>query len=206
MQNIFNSNKIYRTLCKRLSHSLLGEQKKYCFNQHAGHTHKKTKNTTQIMKKHLLIFLLLLCGFMTGTQVKAQNKLVINLNDGNTACFVLTERPKITFSGDSLCVVSPTTTIEIARIAVKNFTFEESEDYETSIDTPHNDVSITASENSITLKGLTDGETVTVYGIDGKVIAKATAVDGCCTIALDNLSSGIYLININTTTIKYLKK
>lgn len=158
------------------------------------------------MKKHLLLLLLLLCSFMTGTQVKAQNKLVIYLNDGNTACFELSEHPKITFSGDSLCVVSPTTTIEIARIAVKNFTFEESEDYETSIDTPHNDVSITTSENSITLKGLTDGEVITVYGIDGKVITKSIAVDGNCTIVLDNLSSGIYLININTTTIKYLKK
>lgn len=158
------------------------------------------------MKKHLLLILLLLCGFITGTQVKAQSKLVIYLNDGNTAGFVLSEHPKITFSGDSLCVTSPTTTIEIARAAVKNFAFEKSEDNENSIDTPNEDVSIITSENSITLKGLTNGEVVTIYGIDGKVITKSIAVDGCCTIVLDNFTSGIYLINLNTTTIKYLKK
>lgn len=158
------------------------------------------------MKRHLLFFLLLLCGFMTATQVKAQNQLVIYLNDGNTASFVLSEHPKITFSRDSLCVASPTTTIEIARIAVKNFTFEKFEGDDNSIETPRSEVNISTQGESITLTGLTDGETITVYGIDGKLITKATATNGCCTIALHNFTGGIYLINISTTTIKYLKK
>ena len=158
------------------------------------------------MKRHLLFFLLLLCSFITAAQVKAQNQLAIYLNDGNTACFVLSEHPKITFPGDSLRVDSPTTTIEIARSAVKNFTFEKFEGNENSIETPHSEVSITTLDESITLTGLTNGEIITVYSIDGKAMAKATAVDGCCTIALDSLASGIYLINICTTTIKYLKK
>lgn len=158
------------------------------------------------MKRHILFFLLLLCSFITAAQVKAQNQLVIYLNDGNTACFVLSEHPKITFPGDSLRVDSPTTTIEIARSAVKNFTFEKFEGNENSIETPRSEVSITTQGESITLTGLTDGETITIYGIDGKVIAKAVAVDGSCTIGLHNLTCGIYLININTTTIKYLKK
>ena len=158
------------------------------------------------MKRHLLSFLLLLCGFMAAAQAEAQHKLVIYLNDGNRADFVLAEQPKITFSGDSLCVTSPTTTVEIARVAVKNFKFEKYEENESSIEAPHSEVSITTRGESITLTGLTNGEIITVYSIDGKAMAKATAVDGCCTIALDSLASGIYLINICTTTIKYLKK
>lgn len=158
------------------------------------------------MKRNLLSFLLLLFSFMAVAQTEAQHKLVIYLNDGNRADFVLAEQPKITFSGDSLCVTSPTTTVEIARVAVKNFKFEKCEENESSIETPHSEVSITTRGESITLTGLTNGEIITVYSIDGKAMAKATAVDGCCTIALDSLASGIYLINICTTTIKYLKK
>lgn len=158
------------------------------------------------MKRCLLFFLLLLCGLITATQSKAQDKLVIYLNDGNTASFVLAEQPKITFSGDNLCVASPTTTIEIARIAVKKFAFEKCEENENSIETPHSDVGITTLEESITFTGLTNGEAVTVYSIDGKTITKAIAVDGGCTITLDSLTHGIYLISTNTTTIKYLKK
>ena len=158
------------------------------------------------MKRHLLSVLLLLCGFMAAAQAEPQHKLVIYLNDGNRADFVLAEQPKITFSGDSLCVASPTATIEIARVAVKNFKFEKYEENESSIEAPHSEVSITTRGESITLTGLTNGEIITVYSIDGKAMAKATAVDGCCTIVLDNFTRGIYLINLNTTTIKYLKK
>ncbi|MBQ5751402.1 MAG: hypothetical protein IIV89_01010, partial [Bacteroidaceae bacterium] len=120
------------------------------------------------MNRSLLSFLLLLCGFIAAAQAETQHKLVIYLNDGNTADFVLAEQPKITFSGDNLCVTSPTATIEILRVAVKNFKFEKCEENENSIEAPHSDINITTQKESITLTGLTNGEIITVYSIDGK--------------------------------------
>ena len=138
--------------------------------------------------------------------ISAQNCMVIDLSDGSTAHFALAEKPVITYSGENIKAVSATATIEVARSQVRSIRFEEEESNTAVGEIATENAAITANGNTITIEGIADGTRVTIFSIGGQAVATATATGGSCTICTDEFSAGIYIINYNNTTIKYLKK
>lgn len=146
-----------------------------------------------------LLFMLLAFG------AAAQNSLVIYLTDGSSAVFPLTEQPKITFEGENFKVVAEQATIEMPRADVKTFKFEERD--ATAIDEVANEAtSITTDGNSVTINGIAEGCAVRVFNTAGQVVIATTASNGSCSLSLEELVNGLYIINYNNTTIKFLKK
>ena len=158
------------------------------------------------MKKtrHFILMLLLFAGCCL--PISAQNCMVIDLSDGSTAHFALAEKPVITYLGENIKAVSATATIETARSQVKAIRFEEEESSTAVDEIATENAAITANGNTITIEGIADGTSVTIFSINGQAVATTTATGGSCTIHTDEFAAGIYIINYNNTTIKYLKK
>ena len=159
------------------------------------------------MKKLIVLFLI----FLLSASVYAQEKKVLGvyMNDGTTVCFLLNEKPVLTFVEDAVKIVSTSEEALIKRSLVDRFEFLA------EVPTGINDVKENSGvgENlefrgdAILVSGLPKGCKVHVYSVNG--LAQITAVageDGDVTLQLGSLSKGIYLVNYNETTIKFIKR
>lgn len=154
-----------------------------------------------------LKFLIILPLFATFNIVAtAQNSLVIYLTDSSTAIFPLVELPEITFVGEDFKVTSPSATIELPRAEVKEFKFEDRENTAIERVTEDNNATFTADNNYITIDGIANDTQVTIFNIKGQKILANTATNNRCNVSLENLAAGLYIINYNNTTIKFLKR
>ena len=159
------------------------------------------------MKKWLIIFMI----FLLSASVYAQEKKVLGIymTDGTMVCFLLNEKPVLTFVDDAVKVVSTSEEALIKRSLVDHFEFLA------EVPTDINDVkensgvgeNVELDGDAIRVSGLPQGCKVQVYSVNGQ--AQITAVageDGNVTLQLGSLSKGIYLVNYNKTTIKFIKQ
>lgn len=133
----------------------------------------------------------------------AQSALVIELRDGSNAIFLLAENPRVTFAGEQLSIVSSSATMEFNRRDVKNWHF---------VDTPSSVENITAEAKAkleggaLLISGITDDTAIALYSVDGVAVKYSAVIGGTCTISLDDIPAGIYIVKFNNTTFKFLKK
>ena len=152
--------------------------------------------------KHLRLFLLFMLFFATATAF-AQSTLVVELRDGSNATFQLAEKPRVTFVGEQLNIVSSSASMEINRSDVKNWHFESAT---TSVDDITVEAKATLDGNTLIISGITENTAITLYTVSGAVVKRSTANDGICTIPLDGLTAGVYFVTYNNTTFKFFKK
>ena len=152
--------------------------------------------------KHLRLFLLFMLFFATATAF-AQSILVVELRDGSNATFQLAEKPRVTFVGEQLNIVSSSASMEINRSDVKNWHFELAA---TSVDGITVEAKATLDGNTLIISGITENTAITLYTVSGAVVKRSTANDGICTIPLDGLTAGVYFVTYNNTTFKFFKK
>ncbi len=153
------------------------------------------------MKNRILLILLLL--FPVAMSAQGHNTLVIEMRDGSSASFPLAEKPRITFSGELMNIVSSTADMEFVRADVRKYRFA---DAITSVEEAAATPETVIDGNTIVISGVPDGTAVTVYTANGVAVMQSTAVCGSCTLSLENLSTGLYIVNYNNTSIKLLKK
>lgn len=117
--------------------------------------------------------------------VQAQGKsLFITFNDGSKAEFAMADNPAITMTDGTMTVVAGTTTLSYELWRVKQFTFG-------------------ASTAVHEVKGLrVKSNYVSIYTLDGKAVNVPTNQGEA---VLDHLAPGVYIININGNTLKFLK-
>ena len=152
--------------------------------------------------KHLRLFLSFMLLFATATAF-AQSILVVELRDGSNATFQLAEKPRVTFVGEQLNIVSSSASMEINRSDVKNWHFESAT---TSVDDITVEAKATLDANTLIISGITENTAITLYTVSGAVVKRSTANDGICTIPLDDLTAGVYFVTYNNTTFKFFKK
>ena len=157
------------------------------------------------MKKLLLLFLLFTFSLLAYSQEK--NVLGILMKDGTSAYFLLEEKPLITFVDEDVCIVSETDKAVIKRTLVDHFEFTDK--MPTGIEDVKDKVANGKFElagNVIHLSGLASGCKVQVFSINGQAVSSAVANEqGAVVIPIDSLPSGIYLVNYNEITIKFIK-
>lgn len=153
------------------------------------------------MKKIKTLILLLV--LMIGTTTFAQKALVVELRDGSSTTISLSEAPRITFAGEQMSIISSTTSMDILRSDIKNYHFI---DAPLSIDETTAPSQAVIENNTLTVSGVAPNTTITFYTVSGVVVKHAVATDGHCTITLNDLPAGLYIVTYNNTTFKFLKK
>ena len=60
--------------------------------------------------------------------------------------------------------------------------------------------------NELRLQGLREAAQVRVMGLDGALLIEATLTPNNGRIDVSNLAAGVYLLQVNQTTVKFIKK
>ena len=158
------------------------------------------------MKK--LLFSLLLLTFSALTFAQKKDVLGIFMKDGTSVYFLLAEKPLITFENSDVKVVSSTDEAILVRSQVDRFEFVA--DVPTDVEDVQEEVErekFELTRNAIHLSGLTPGCKVQLFSIGGQsILATAANENGAVTISIDSLPAGIYLVNYNEITIKFIKQ
>ena len=138
-----------------------------------------------------------------------KNVLNIIMKDGTSVYFLLAEKPYITFRNDEMKIVSDTDEALVKRTLVERFEFVD--EMPTGIeDVEEQDEQLRAKfrldGDAVYITGLESGSKVVLYAMDGRVVnSSVAAADGCVTLSLNNLPSGIYIVKYNETAIKFIK-
>lgn len=159
------------------------------------------------MKHHLftrlvavIVAVTALCGSMSAA-VKWQ--LVADRTDKmpleKVVCLVATD------NSDRMLVIGTERTL----YSVGRVTFEQSgqssiESVSASTDAPE----IISANSTITVMGLSRDDSLTIYGIDGRLVSSRAlrAADGTIEVSIADLTPGVYVVNILDSTLKILKK
>lgn len=158
------------------------------------------------MKKLIFAFLI----FLFSASMYAQEKKVLGvfMNDGTSVCFYLSELPVVTFVDDAVKIVSAYEEALIERSDVDRFEFLA--DKPTSVGDVEEDVvneNFELDGSTIRVSGLVPGSEVRVFSVNGQLHMTAVAgKSGDVALGLDSLSKGVYLVNYNETTIKFIKR
>ena len=154
------------------------------------------------MIKHKFILLLLML-FAAGASAFAHNVLVVAMRDGSSAKFMLESKPKITFVGAVMKIVASGSSMEFVRSDVRNYHFDSET---TAVTETVADSNVAIEGNVLVVSGVADDMAVTVYSSGGVVVKQSTAIDGSCSISLDDLATGLYIVTFNNMTFKFLKR
>lgn len=159
------------------------------------------------MKKILLTFMLF--SFAATMFANEKDVLSVLMKDGTSVYFLLAEKPYITFQNDEVKIVSDTDEALVKRTLVERFEFVD--EMPTGIeDVEEEDEQLRAkfrlNGDAVYITGLASGSKVVLYAMDGRVVNSSVAsADGCVTISLNALPSGIYIVKYNETAIKFIK-
>ena len=133
----------------------------------------------------------------------AQSALVVELRDGSNATFLLAESPRVTFAGEQLSIVSSSATMEFNCRNVKNWHFV---DTPSSVENIAAEAKVKLEGGALLISGITDDTAIALYSVDGVAVKHSAVIGGTCTISLDDIQAGIYIVKFNNTTFKFLKK
>ena len=155
------------------------------------------------------IFILILLGLLTAPATKAQSELVVQLADGSTTVYALSQQPVVAFEGDNLVITAGEAEATFARAEVEQFFFRP-------VGTGIGKVSSGglerlvrfAAPDLIALSGISEDDTLRVVTVDGRMAAANIGrTAGTANISLAGLPTGIYIVQINqTNAIKIFKK
>lgn len=155
------------------------------------------------------IFILILFGLLTAPAAKAQSELVVQLADGSTTVYALSQQPVVAFEGDNLVITAGDANATFARAEVEQFFFRP-------VGTGIGKVSSGglerrvrfAAPDLIVVSGIAEGDALRVVSVEGRTAAATIdRTAGIANISLAGLPTGVYILKINQTdTIKIFKK
>ena len=132
--------------------------------------------------------------------------LTVYLKDGSQHEFKLFDKPQATFRDGNLCIQTKKDEVSFALADVSHYNFEKGY-YDRIEDTDQTGEALTFRDDEVTVRQLTEGTVVSVFSLDGKMVASATAPSsGTCSLSLRSLPTGVYVVKANDITYKILKK
>lgn len=133
--------------------------------------------------------------------------LIVELNDDTRNVYELSDKPVVTFEGDSICVASSVVSAKYLRTDVKDFHFGDATSTAIGVANNAHDIVLRYVDNEnviLTGDGLT---TVALYSAGGKLLAHYRANGNSVNINLGGQASGVYLIQVpGHITYKVIKK
>jgi hypothetical protein len=151
------------------------------------------------MKQKILFLALLLFGAAMAAQAQEFTTLVVLMKDGSTTKIQLSEEPKATLSGSNLNIATTSTTLQLDRSKVLQFSYVN----DGGVEGVKADAKSTFTKKGdlLIFQGLKSGSKVSIYGIDGRLMKEASA-GGSYEMSLSELSAGVYIVNVNGTATK----
>ncbi len=148
----------------------------------------------------LLASLFALCSF--GAQAGEGPGVTVLFRTGKTMSFLFTQNPKVQFSDKELTLVADgSEDLTVVFEDVQRMYFED--DVKTAVhevaDTQKEGIQAKAAfscqNGTLSAKGLTAGEIVTIYSISGQKAAQAVAgADGALNLSVGQLAAGTYVV------------
>ena len=155
------------------------------------------------------IFILILLGLLTAPAAKAQSELVVQLADGSTTVYALSQQPVVAFEGDNLVITAGDGNATFARAEVTQFYFQAAGTGIGKATSKGQERLVRfAAPDLIALSGISEDDALRVVTVDGRMAAaNIDRAAGTANISLAGLPTGIYIVQINqTNAIKILKK
>ena len=159
------------------------------------------------MKKKLIILTVMLTAFLSAAFAgNEDNVLIVTQKNGAQTVFAFEKKPVISYQGETMVITTTGSSSYSFPIAdVKNYAFGNAA---TIIDSPKGDKTLPVLQNGhVRFQKMTDGQTVDVYSIDGRMVRSLKANDkGMVDIDLTSLPKGTLIIKSPATQIKVLNK
>ena len=132
--------------------------------------------------------------------------LIVELVDGTTQEYVIGDAPRVTFDESNVLIKSLVVETEIPKDEVERFYFDWKGQPSTAIDEVRKpaDFSFNYDGCNVLLTGA-DG-LVQVYDMSGRCLLNSRTTDGVASIDMTPFNTGVYIIKMNTQSIKILKK
>lgn len=118
----------------------------------------------------------------------AQNTLNVHQKDGTRFCYGFSEKPKVTYEGNTLKLVTKSVSIEFPLTNLDKLSFEEEL---TKIDLLHYD----GKESDIL-----------IYNQNGVLLKRIHSNSGVLETYISEFPNGVYIIKKDNTTFKILKR
>ena len=137
---------------------------------------------------------------------KQREQLIILGKDGTKIAYALTDKPKITFTDSDLVVSVNGLTSNYLLINLLGITYSESDVM--NISNAKDDFPLFyMNGNKLMFHKIKRDMALFLYKIDGSLVfKKRISKDSDTTISLSSIESGIYVLQINRTVFKIIKK
>ena len=157
------------------------------------------------MKKTLILISLLAWSIGTIAQ-DATQRLVVWQKSGEKVYIDLAELPETTFEDGLLVIRGSKTSVQFQLSTILRYTYEGISNTGIEQLPDGRSISIAKDGDSVTLRNLSEGSTVSIYSANGTLIEKQTAQSGQPLIlSVNNRPSGVYIVKTGKETIKLLK-
>ncbi len=156
-----------------------------------------------------LILLMLFCLTSTPKLLAQEDvqRLVVWQKNGEKIYFDLEELPETTFDGSLLIISTSKSNVSFQRENILRYTYEGQM---TAIGKPlvqPGEVRVVQTADEMAFDGLSEGTAVALYTADGRMLGSQKAQRGLTTtVSLKTYPSGTYIIKVNDTTYKFLKR
>ena len=129
--------------------------------------------------------------------------LVLHHADGKTTEVELYTMPRIQMEADKMIITSQGVSQEFAKTDVVRFTYKG---VGTGINTMKAETCYRVDEDQVTFYGISSTDRINVYNTGGVQIPVRLTADGKdAVLSLAQLPSGVYLVNINGRTLKFIR-
>ena len=159
-------------------------------------------------KTLLLTCLLLFCSHLS-LQLWAQTDqqcVVVETKAGQRMDYLLSEQPRIVHNDATVTLTTTNATVEFQTSEVAKV-YVSTSIVTTLKDVKNNSDKVRISDDMVSLAGYSPSEKVSLYTIDGKLLAQYAADgQGRLVISLSQLRAGIYIIKTKQQSVKFTKK
>ncbi len=159
------------------------------------------------MKKSLLLFTLC-CITLVGWAADAPKYFAVWLNNGQRIDLLLYEKPTTTFTEGILKFEASGIAIEYEASEVKEFTFESTPSSGIrNVSADGKDCTVRQAGNMLNISGADPYAKINLYNSGGMFVSSHFADGtGSLSVSLEMLGQGVYILKIDTTTLKIIKR
>ena len=152
----------------------------------------------------LLSALLLLATMMNAAD---KNAVRVYESNGNSAIYLLSARPSVTFSGDELRLKTDEIEVSYPLTPSVKFEFVEASEEAASIRSVQAEPSFKITAKEIDISNIRPNSVVSIYNLSGQVVKSGRADnEGQIVMSQLNLPKGTYIVKTEQTTFKIFIK
>lgn len=147
---------------------------------------------------------------MAQTAQEPQPSIIVERLVGQDLTYAIAQVGKLTFANDSVYLVAHDGNIlgREAQAKTRKILFGMAETPSATQEVSMADIRVFPNPTSdqLTVSGLEAGTAIRIYANDGKLLEATTADNSTATLPVSHLPQGTYLLQINTSIIKFIKK